>query len=250
MAKALYYDSVDLLDSTLTDGNFTAPGFSSSNTLINEERAIDQRTSLDVTGWGTNESLQVNLGSAKAVDFVAVNCNTTESDDLILYGETSSSGASNNVAEFTSLGAGWQVLTFSEASKQYWVLRSETGILSGITEIILGKKLEFEMNPDIGISEQEIFGTDIQTSIGGVEYGFKRHEPKSTFSLTFSNISETFKNNLQSFEADVQNFKKFLYSEDGTTGPFYYVRLDSPIQFAEVAFERFSATINLREQLS
>ena len=106
------------------------------------------------------------------------------------------------------------------------------------------------MTPDIGISEQEIFGTNINTSIGGNEYAVKLHEPKSTISMSFSNISQTFKENLQALEAAVQNYKKFIYSEDGTTGTFHYVRLDSPITFVEVAFQRFSASFTLREQPS
>ena len=125
-----------------------------------------------------------------------------------------------------------------------------SGGLVGLTEVILGKKLAFEINPDVGIGEQEIFGTDINTSIGGVEYAVKRHEPKSTRSMNFGNISETFKNNLQTMESHVQNYKKFVYSEDGTTGAFHYVRLDSPIKIQEVAFQRYSASFTLREQLS
>ena len=49
---------------------------------------------------------------------------------------------------------------------------------------------------------------------------------------------------------DVQNFKKFIYSENGTTGPFHYVRLEKPMQFKEVSSQRFSVNISLIEQLS
>ena len=126
-------------------------------------------------------------------------------------------------------------------------IESQEGGFAGLTEIIIGTKLEFENEPDIGIATQEIFGTDLNTSLGGVEYANKRHEPKTTFQLNFSNISQTFKNNLVSFEQDVTNFKKFVYYDDST---YHYVRLDSPIKFTEVAFQRFSASLKLREQLS
>ena len=43
---------------------------------------------------------------------------------------------------------------------------------------------------------------------------------------------------------------KFLYSEDGTTGPFHYVKLDGPMNFTEVAYQRYSTNIKLREQLA
>jgi len=49
---------------------------------------------------------------------------------------------------------------------------------------------------------------------------------------------------------EVQDYKKFLYSEDGTSGTLHYVRLGKPIDFKEVSVNRFSCTINLVEQLS
>lgn len=255
MAKTFYYDSVGLLESTLNDGTFapiTNPTFSDASTITNEERAIDQSTSTAMTSFGINDALQFNLGSAKAIDFIGVNFTASDTDDLELWYDTASSGVLE--AEATSITAsfpqGWTFNEFSSATKQYWTLVASSGTITGLSEVIMGSKLAFEVNPDIGIGEQEIFGTDINTSIGGVEYAIKRHDPKSTISMNFSNISETFKNNLQTFESHVQNYKKFVYSEDGTTGNFHYVRLDAPIQFQEVAFQRYSASLILREQLS
>ena len=68
--------------------------------------------------------------------------------------------------------------------------------------------------------------------------------------MNFSNVSSTFKDSLQDLEADVQDFKKFVYSENGVSGPFHYVRLDGPISYSEVAYQRYSASFTLREQLS
>ena len=117
-----------------------------------------------------------------------------------------------------------------------------------VYRINIGSALTFENEPDIGIATYcKSFATDLNTSLGGVEYANKRHEPKTTWQLNFSNISQTFKNNLVSFEQDVTNFKKFVYYDDSS---YHYVRLDSPIKFTEVAFERFSASLKLREQLS
>ena len=205
-----------------------------------------------MTSFAVNDALQFNLGSAKAVDFIGVNFTAVDTHNLELWYDTSASGALE--AEATSMTAdfpvGWTFSEFTSAAKQYWTLVAVNGTITGLSEVIMGSKLAFEVNPDIGIAEQEIFGTDINTSIGGVEYAIKRHDPKSTISMNFSNISETFKNNLQTFESHVQNYKKFVYSEDGTTGNFHYVRLDAPIQFQEVAFQRYSASLILREQLS
>lgn len=255
MAKTFYYDSVGLLESTLNDGTFapiTNPTFSDASTITNEERAVDQSISTAMTSFGINDALQFNLGSAKAIDFIGVNFTASDTDNLELWYDTAASGVleAEAISMTSTFSQGWTFGEFSSATKQYWTLVASSGTITGLSEVIMGSKLAFEVNPDIGIAEQEIFGTDINTSIGGVEYAIKRHDPKSTISMNFSNISETFKNNLQTFESHVQNYKKFVYSEDGTTGNFHYVRLDAPIQFQEVAYERYSASLILREQLS
>ena len=257
MAKTFYYDSVGLLESTINDGTYANPSggvytFSDAATITNEERAVDQSITTSMTSFAVNDALQFNLGSAKAVDFIGVNFTAADTDNLELWYDTSASGAleAKSVAMTASFPVGWTFSEFTSAAKQYWTLVAINGTITGLSEVIIGSKLAFEVNPDIGIAEQEIFGTDINTSIGGVEYAVKRHDPKSTISMNFGNISETFKNNLQTFESHVQNYKKFVYSEDGTTGNFHYVRLDAPIQFQEVAFQRYSASLILREQLS
>ena len=257
MAKTFYYDSVDLLDATLNDGTYANPSggvytFADGATITNEERAIDQSISTAMTSFAVNDALQFNLGSAKAVDFIGVNFTAIDTDNLELWHDTSASGAleAKSVAMTATFPIGWTFSEFTSSAKQYWTLVAINGTITGLSEVIIGSKLAFEVNPDVGIGEQSIFGTDINTSIGGNEYAIKRHEPKSTISMNFSNISETFKNSLQTFESHVQNYKKFIYSEDGTTGDFHYVRLDAPIQFTEVAYQRFSASLSLRKQLS
>ena len=260
MAKAFYFDSVGLLESTTTDGSGTDIDtdnkfeFSASSTLVNEQFIIDQNITNAVTGWAQNEGLSFNLGRCKAVDFLAVIFNANETDNLVFEHDDAATGESTarvlSVTDSFTANT-WMIKEFTEVSNQYWrIFANSGGGLDGLSEVIFGKKLEFEINPDIGISEKKVFGTDINTSIGGVEYSLKRHEPKATISMNFSNISQTFKENLQAFEVAVQNHKKFIYSEDGTTGAFHYVRLDSPISFSEVAFQRFSASFTLRQQLS
>lgn len=260
MAKTFYYDSVGLTETTPNDGtvvdidNDSKYEFSDVSGITNESALVDQSILTEVTSWGINEAVQFDLGSSKAVDFIGVYFNATESGNIIVEVDTASTGESSaRVATITGTFAAnaWDFTHFTQDTERYWrVIASSSGGLVGLTEVILGKKLTFEVTPDIGTGEQEIFGVDVNTSIGGIEYAVKRHEPKSTISMNFSNISETFKESLQTMEGHVQNYKKFVYSEDGTTGPFHYVRLDSPIQFQEVAFERYSASFTLREQLS
>ena len=251
MAKKFYYDSVNLLDATISAGTLSGTTFSlSSSAITTDHRIIDQSIVHAVSSFDDEDAIRIDLGSAKTVSNVLMHNNsaTQETNDLWIY--YSSSNSDIGVAwaiNSTTPPASWDISTASSQTARYWYLRSEDGVYSGLTEVILGVPLTFENEPDIGIATQEIFATDLNTSLGGVEYANKRHEPKTTFQLNFSNISETFKNNLVSFEQDVTNFKKFVYYDDST---YHYVRLDSPIKFTEVAFQRFSASLKLREQLS
>ena len=260
MAKTFYYDSVDLLEATLTDGTVTDIDtdskyeFTNSSSITDESNLIDQNLLTAATSFGFNDAIQFDLGSSKQVDFVGFYFNAEETGNAIIEVDTASSGESSaRVSTITGTFSAnaWNFTNFTVDTERYWrVIAPSSGGLVGLTQIILGKKLAFEVNPDIGTGEQEIFGVDVNTSVGGIEYAVKRHEPKSTISMNFSNISETFKESLQTMEGHVQNYKKFVYSEASATGPFHYVRLDSPIQFQEVAFERYSASFTLREQLS
>ncbi len=250
MAKTFYYDSGGLLEATINDGTFSGSSWSDSASMTNEGRLVDQSIATAVSDYNSGDALKIDFGSAVALDFLAVYFSASETHNLSLYRASATNVFSSVLSMTATFNAGWTVGEFSSASSDEWHLAATNGDIDNLTEFIVGSKLAFEVQPDVGIGEQEIFGADVQTSIGGVEYATKKHEPKSTFSFNFSNISQTFKNNLQTFEQSVQNYKKFIYSEDGTTGPFHYVRLDSPIQFAEVAFERYSASFTLREQLS
>jgi len=250
MAKTFYYDSNDILNATLNDGTFSAPSFVDGTPLTNEERAIDQSIASAITSFDTNDILRFDYGSAVTNDFAALYLTgSTETNVAILDSDNGTTCGGNTTISDT-IPAGWTVTSLTSESHRYWLVHATNGALTGLTEVILGQKLEFEINPDIGIGEQEIYGTDVQRSIGGTEYAVKKHNPISTISMNFSNISSTFKTKLQSMEAAVTDYKKFIYSEDGTTGSFHYVRLEAPMDFTEVAYQRYSTNIKLREQLA
>ena len=252
MAKKFYYDSVNLSDATISAGTYNSSTnvFTLSNTQVtNEHYIIDQSIAQAVTSFGDEDMIRIDLRADYTVsDIILYNNGAKDFNDLFVYGGSSGTSNLNLRLELNTTFAGWNANTLTSSSSfRYWFLRSEDGSYDGLTEVILGVPLTFENEPDIGIATQEIFATDLNTSLGGVEYANKRHEPKTTWQLNFSNISQTFKNNLVSFEQDVTNFKKFVYYDDSS---YHYVRLDSPIKFTEVAFERFSASLKLREQLS
>ncbi len=253
MAKIFYYDSVGLLDrpsSAVTAGAYSSGSFSvAASNVTNEHYIKDQSIAQAVTSFDDEDTIRIDLGSAKAIDFTLIYMKASDSQPLKIYQSTA---ATSSLVEIGSIGdselsTGWNLEAFSSATKRYWFIRSSDGQVANMSEVIFGTKLTFENEPDIGIAQQEIFATDINKSYGGVEYANKRHNPQSTWTLNFANISSTFKGNLASMELDTTNYKKFVYY-DGSA--YHYVRLDAPIKFTEVAYQRFSASLKLREQLS
>ena len=250
MAKTFYYDSVGLLDlssGSITAGTVSGTTFSvAAGEVTNEHYLKDMSIGHGVTSFDNNDCIRIDFGSAITADFVLHYMTTANSLDMIIY---KSSNATSSLSAFTTDAAhtvGWNINSIT-IDTRYVFIESAESAFAGMTELVIGTKLAFENEPDTGIATQEIFGTDINKSYGGVEYANKKHEPQSTWTLNFSNISQTFRNNLASMEADVTNYKKFVYYDDSA---YHYVRLDAPIKFTEVAYQRFSASLKLREQLS
>ena len=254
MAKSFYYPVNELASATLTDGTFNVVDpFNSSNVLTNEERATDQSISTAITSWSaTNDSLRFDLGSAVAIDFIALYFSSSETDNLTLYSNSSSdfSGSlSTSEAMTSTFSKGWTVVTFSSDTKQYWLLRATSGAIANLTEVIIGKKYDFDINFDLNNTESDISGSDIITSYGGNEFSNKRHGQKATWNWAWGNISSTMKTSLDTFKTAVEIDRlKFIYSESGTSGPFHWVRM-SGLDFTEVAYQRYSTSIKLTEQL-
>lgn len=250
MAKTFYYDSGGLLEATINDGTYSGTGWSDGTTMTNEERLVDQSIATAVTAFDNADALKITFPTSTALDFIALYFSAAETDNISLY-RLVATNTFNSVLDITAeFSAGWTVGEFASASTTDWHLASTSGAVANLTEMIVGSKLEFEMNPEIGMGEVDSFNTQVNTSIGGIEYAVKMGNPRTTMTMEFSSVSSTFKDSLQSMEEQVQDYKKFIYSEDGTTGPFHYVRLGSPIKFKEVSYQRYSASIDLVEQLS
>ena len=250
MAKTFYYDTVGITEATITAGTLSSTTFSvNAGAITNEHYINDQSIGHAVTSLDNEDMIRIDLGSANtASDIVLYNNSSKDFDDLFVYHSSNATGSLTLKLELNTTFVGWNANALTSSGNfQYWFLRSEDGTYGGLSEVVIGSKLQFENEPDIGIATQEIFGTDINKSYGGVEYANKKHEPKTTWTLNFSNISSTFKGNLVNFEQDVTNYKKFVYYDDSS---YHYVRLDAPIKFTEVAYQRFSASLKLREQLS
>ena len=247
MAKTFYYDSVGLTEATITAGTISGTTMTvSAGAITNEEYIIDSSIAQALSSFGNNDIIRIDFSDVISANFVLHYVKTANSLDFAIC---KSSHATNSVSVLATDAAstvGWN-LNLVAIDTRYVFLASTEGTFADLTEVIIGTKLDFENEPDIGGSTQRVFATDTNISLGGVEYASKRHEAQNGWTLNFKNISETFKNNLSSMENKVQDFKKFVYY-DGTN--YNYVRLANSISFVEVAHQRYSASIKLREQLS
>jgi|APSaa5957512535_1039671.scaffolds.fasta_scaffold03666_13 hypothetical protein len=277
MARSFIYDNIGLTESTLTDGTVSGTTYDPTvSTVTNEERAIDMSISTALTGFsgaddddlpaggddGTDDGLRFDVGTANAstnANAIAVYFTSAHGHDMKVY---SGSSATDGTVMGTALAnktdnwvVGWNVITFSATAGQYWFIHATTGLFDDITEVIIGNKYDFDVNPELNAKTGEEFGTDIMTSYGGNEYANKRHAPKTTWDWNWSHILSTQKTALESLNASVQDWKKFIYYDDSdstTTPPstYHYVRMTKPVTFTEVAPNVYSANMSLREQLS
>jgi len=257
MARSFIYDNIGLTESTLTDGTVSTTTFASSSLVTNEERAIDMSISTAITNLDLNDTLQFDVGEDNKdinADAIAIYFTVDQStgNNLELYSSDDATVGTliaelGGAAPYAGFPLGWNVYTFDVKNGRYWYLRSNTGTLSGVAEVIIGTKYTFDVNPELNAKTGEEFGTDIITSYGGNEYANKRHEPKTTWDWNWSHILSTQKTALENMNASVQDWKKFLYYDDTN---YHYVRMTKPITFTEVAPSVYSANMSLREQLS
>jgi len=263
MAKSFIYP---VATATITDGTYgaTANGgttytFASGNTVANEHRISDDSIGSAVSSYGSsiNDTIQFDLGGSYACDVIAIYLSASSAANLELYYSSSASNMGTDSSDpsvplttspamSTNHDAGWNIRTFTEITDRYWYVRATGGDITP-SEIIIGKKYDFDVNFDLNNKLGEEFGTDVITSYGGNEYSNKRHNPKTTWDWKWSNISSSMKTSLEGVRDSVQDHKKFIYYDETS---YHYVRMVSPMDFTEVAYQRYSTNIKLREQLA
>jgi len=259
MASFFIYDSINQYrsDNTVSEGTFGA-GFSASDSLTNHERVSDQNIGTIISGVNANDAIAYTLGTAATANAIAVYF--TGDDGVTANGDEMTIRAGNAVNALTAAGksfasthSGWSVSNVHDSGNytdvgnySIWCVEFNEA-LTNISEILIGRKLDFEVEPDINVQTAKDYGTQVQKSLGGVEYAINTHNGQEIFTISFQNISSTFKSDLLTFEdANKAQGKKFLYY-DGTN--YNWVRLDRPMVFTEVADGRFSTQIVMRQQI-
>jgi hypothetical protein len=253
MASFFVYDSINQYrsDNTVSEGTFSGITFTVSDSLTNHERGADQNIGTIISGISANDAICYQVGSAVTANCVAAYFTGDDGvaaggDELTIRTGTTLDGLSG-ADNFTSTHSGWVVNDFTEVTEKTKFCIEFNEAITNISEILVGSKLTFEVEPDINVQTAKDYGTQVQKSLGGVEYAINTHNGQEIFTISFQNISSTFKSDLLTFEdANKAQGKKFVYY-DGTN--YNWVRLDRPMVFTEVADGRFSTQIVMRQQI-
>lgn len=257
MASYFIYDSINMYRSDMTDSegvmtNSATPTFSTGTTVTSHERSSDQNIGTAISGIADLDAIEYAVGSTATANAAAVYFNA---DDGISSGtimnffiDTDRASLPNKGTISAVSAAGWAVTDLTETSANKFFVEFTGSITDNvITEILIGKKLSFEVEPDVNVQTKRDYGTSVQKSLGGIEYALNTHDAQEVSTISFQNISSTFKTNLLSMEDDLKGqSKKFLWY-DGSS--FHWVRLISPMTFNEIADGRFSTQIVMRQQI-
>tara|TARA_A100001515_G_scaffold135469_3_gene126428 strand:- start:319 stop:1089 length:771 start_codon:yes stop_codon:yes gene_type:complete len=255
MASYFIYDSINMYrsDNTVSEGQMTdsgTPTFSASDTLTTHERANDQNIGTTISGVADRDAIEYAVGSSATADAAAVYF--TGDDDvssgtiMTFFIDTDRTSLPSKGTISAVSGAGWAVADLTETTGTKFFTEFNASV-SKVSEILIGKKLNFEVEPDVNVQSSINYQNEVQRSLGGVEYALNINQGQEVITISFQNISSTFKSNLITMQNSLRGeSKKFLYNDSSS---FHWVRLDKPMTFTEIADGRFSTQIVLRQQI-
>jgi len=252
MASYFIYDSINMYrsDNTVTEGTITTGTFSASNSLTNHERSSDQNIGTVITGVNDNDAIEYAVGSSVTADAAAVyftgDDGVASGTIMTFYIDTDRTSLPSKGTLSAVSSSGWAVASLTETTGTNFFTEFNASV-SNVAEILIGKKLTFEIEPDVNIQTTKDYATEVQRSLGGVEYAINVNPGQEVITISFQNISSTFKNDLITMQDALKGEgKKFLYYDNSS---FHWVRLDKTITFTEIADGRFSTQLTLRQQL-
>ena len=251
MAATIYYDNLESRSATLTDGTTGSSSFSSSNVLSEELRATDGNITDVIGGWAVNEGLQFDFGSIVNPTFCAIYSTVATSNDIRIQRDDAATGTFNGLAnDISDIVVGWNIRTLTEHKMRYWTINSTVGDLTGISEIFFGNPLELPVQPTANIITRHTLGSEEIQAHGANRYYFNKHSNYKELTLSLDHMTSANKSSLETFANTVTDREPFIYSEDGTTGPYHWVRLVRPLTFRTVAPDIFSCQVVMRELTS
>ena len=255
MASYFIYDSINQYrsDNTVSEGQMTdsgTPTFSATSTITDHERASDQNIGTIISAVADRDAIEYAVGSSVTADAAAV---YFTGDDGVSSGTIMTFFIDTDRASLPSKGtisavsaAGWAVADLTETTGTKFFTEFN-GSVTNVSEILIGKKLSFEVEPDVNVQSSIDYENSIQRSLGGVEYALNVNEGQEVHTISFQNVSSTFKTNLITMQDALKGEAKKFVWYDGSN--FNWVRLDKPMTFTEIADGRFSTQIVLRQQI-
>ena len=253
MASYFIYDSINQYrsDNTVSEGTFSGTTFNPESAVTDHERASDQNIGTIISAVAANDAICYQVGSAVTANAVAVYFTgddgvVADGDEMTIRTGTTLDGL-GGADNFASTNGGWVVNDFTEVTSKTKFCVEFNEAVTNISEILIGRKLNFEVEPDVNVQSSIDYENSIQRSLGGVEYALNVNQGQEVITISFQNISSTFKANLITMQDFLKGeATKFLYN-DGSS--FHWVRLDKPMTFTEIADGRFSTQIVLRQQI-
>ena len=255
MASYFIYDSINMYrsDNTVSEGQMTdsgTPTFSASDTLTSHERANDQNIGTTISGVADRDSIEYAVGSSATADAAAVyftgDDGVSSGTIMTFFIDTDRASLPSKGTISAVSGSGWATTDLTETTGDKFFTEFNASV-SNVSEILIGRKLNFEVEPDVNVQSSIDYNNDINTSLGGVSYALNVNPGQEVITISFQNISSTFKANLITMQDFLKGeATKFLYN-DGSS--FHWVRLDKPMTFTEIADGRFSTQIVLRQQI-
>jgi hypothetical protein len=223
--------------------------FVPTTNVSNHGRVNDNLDGAPATFTAKHNGVRYSLASAKECDFAVFYCNKVDSN-ATFYIYTSDS-SSSNYTELTSasLSAGWNVISFTATTKQYWVfqLSSSTSSMDvEISEIILGQLLEFPHMWSLDGRFDRQFKNIVVSSENGSEYAHKTGISKLKWKVGMPNIDSTFKGQLRTLYDDlIGSDKNFIFIDDNSSK--YYARMVGKPNVKQIASNRYSADLEISE---
>jgi hypothetical protein len=255
MASYFIYDSINQYrsDNTVSEGQMTdsgTPTFSATSTITDYERASDQNIGTIISAVADRDAIEYAVGSSATADAAAVyftgDDGVSSGTIMTFFIDTDRASLPSKGTISAVSGAGWAVADLTETTGTKFFTEFN-GSVTNVSEILIGKKLSFEVEPDVNVQSSIDYENSIQRSLGGVEYALNVNQGQEVITISFQNISSTFKSNLITMQDALKGeATKFLYN-DGSS--FHWVRLDKPMTFTEIADGRFSTQIVLRQQI-
>jgi len=255
MASYFIYDSINQYrsDNTVSEGQMSdsgTPTFSATSTITNHERASDGSIGTIISAVADRDAIEYAVGSSVTADAAAV---YFTGDDGVSSGTIMTFFIDTDRASLPSKGtisavsaAGWAVTDLTETTGTKFFTEFN-GAVTNVSEILIGKKLSFEVEPDVNVQSSINYENSIQRSLGGVEYALNVNPGQEVTTIGFQNISSTFKTNLTTMQDAIKGEAKKFVWYDGSS--FHWVRLDKPMTFTEIADGRFSTQLVLRQQI-